>query len=395
MIRHGQEKGSLKEDEFLLKEYFKLKDIEMDDLESVKRIVQIIPDYYPAWNILKGYLKLNFGDWPDQLRLSQKAIEFNPKSYQAWHHRRCVFEVIQYHLYKKHSNFNTDDEIPFETSFDIEFHPNIELVTQKTPRKQVKFTNLIIPILAHTFYTDEKGLYIKNYGIIYEQELELTAAFLGVDERNFHCWNFRRFLVENDDLPFKMYNKDFSNYSCIHHFYNKKYTDNEIISKIFTCPYDEGLWQYYWVMEETQMFKNGVYMKIFDDKIEIKFKDKYKGTLYIKIGDKKIKVDKKVSYKNITVISKIKKEKKYILKDSNKKVLASGFLKRQDYFYDFVEELLEIEEDCNFALLTLLERTEDQAKRNKLIEKLVLADPKRKNYYKSLKYGYIISGMIE
>ena len=28
-----------------------------------------------------------------------------------------------------------------------------------------------------------------------DKEVELTSEFLGLDERNFHCWNYRRYLI--------------------------------------------------------------------------------------------------------------------------------------------------------------------------------------------------------
>ena len=115
----------------------------------------------------------------------------------------------------------------------------------------------------------------KSSSEILKQELELCKKFLKHDERNFHCWNYRGFLVsklgmsDEENLKFtkEKVMENFSNYSALHRrmrlFTKQSEVKNEeeleeilsseiemIKHSIFTEPDDQSPWLYLrWMME--------------------------------------------------------------------------------------------------------------------------------------------------
>mmetsp|Transcript_3954 Transcript_3954/g.7914 ORF Transcript_3954/g.7914 Transcript_3954/m.7914 type:complete len:454 (+) Transcript_3954:265-1626(+) len=88
---------------------------------------------------------LNSIDISQELKLTAHCLQRNPKSYSTWYHRKWSLVY-----------FITHSPITF---------------------------------------TKEKQEHIGKAKSILQSELELCAQFLQMDERNFHCWNYRRFVV--------------------------------------------------------------------------------------------------------------------------------------------------------------------------------------------------------
>lgn len=91
-----------------------------------------------------------------ELGLIAECIQKNPKSYGAWHHRRWLLE----HAFPCSRAASSSSSPSSVTA------PPSPASTQ--PRQ-------LLPTL--------------------DNELALCAQFLDLDERNFHCWNYRRWVV--------------------------------------------------------------------------------------------------------------------------------------------------------------------------------------------------------
>merc|ERR1712137_978252 len=77
------------------------------------------------------------------------------------------------------------------------------------------------PVWFHRMWVMEWGECLWQHKV----DLKLTAKMLALDDRNFHCWTYRRFVVRiasvqpTDELSFTMdkINANFSNYSAWHY----------------------------------------------------------------------------------------------------------------------------------------------------------------------------------
>ena len=94
-----------------------------------------------------------------ELELTAHCLQRNPKSYSSWYHRKWS---LVYHLTHPTttSKPTTDDEIDKNCAQDVHIKQHLD---------KMKST--------------------------LQSELELCSQFLLMDERNFHCWNYRRFVV--------------------------------------------------------------------------------------------------------------------------------------------------------------------------------------------------------
>lgn len=129
-------------------QWFKLNDqvLLMKDrpnLELIANMLQVNPDPLYLWQKRRAALsssrEISSFNLSEELTLTRKCLERNPKAYGAWFHRKwCLLQQRTLHLHPD----NQDDET-----------------------------------------------------MVLQQEMHLTERFLNLDERNFHCWNYRRFLV--------------------------------------------------------------------------------------------------------------------------------------------------------------------------------------------------------
>mmetsp|Transcript_7336 Transcript_7336/g.13680 ORF Transcript_7336/g.13680 Transcript_7336/m.13680 type:complete len:533 (-) Transcript_7336:100-1698(-) len=91
-----------------------------------------------------------------ELTLTAHCLMRNPKSYSAWYHRKWA---LVYYL-----THPTDGNVVGGPSS-----------AEEGP--------------------DAPKVHLNSMGAILQSELDLCVQFLQLDERNFHCWNYRRFVV--------------------------------------------------------------------------------------------------------------------------------------------------------------------------------------------------------
>jgi len=153
-----------------------------------------------------------------ELKLSESALRNNPKSYPSWHHRKWVIERL------------------------------IRLAPEAGTTRETL-----------------------------ERELALCVKLLDLDDRNFHCWAYRRFIVEHlgrsvdDELAYTLskIQNNFSNYSAWHyrsaHLSNDAAKNKETLDKEFelassafyTEPEDQSAWMYHrWLTSRARALEN-------------------------------------------------------------------------------------------------------------------------------------------
>lgn len=123
---------------------------------------------------------------------------------------------------------------------------------------------------------NKSGFGDKCNRLSWKNELSLCNTFLNADERNFHCWRHRFFVVKNGNLPkineleftYEKICTNFSNYSSWHYrskliedLYYQNQVDTEIFKNelslienaVFTDPNDQSAWIYEkWLLLEHQ-----------------------------------------------------------------------------------------------------------------------------------------------
>ncbi|KAG7341153.1 protein prenyltransferase alpha subunit repeat-containing protein [Nitzschia inconspicua] len=120
------------------------------------------------------------------LKLLEKALLVNPDPLNLWNHRREVLLTMM-------SNDDNDD--PSETT---KIHNDKYDKILETERGLTQAALQRNPKSYGTWFHRKWILQtIKPVVVeaILKEELALTTLFLSLDERNFHCWNYRRFVV--------------------------------------------------------------------------------------------------------------------------------------------------------------------------------------------------------
>ncbi|KAH8739972.1 Rab geranylgeranyltransferase [Cryptosporidium ryanae] len=248
---------------------------------KTEKLLKLNPEIPTFWNYRKKFIEnivinketskivdiIN-----DEFSLTESLFKVDPKSYSLWSNRVWLIELV---LNTRNIEENTGLENKNVGSVDLFQLENGYL-------KEIKDLN-------NFYFSEEFKQYLSQYNNVYlkmlANELDLCKKLLNFDDRNFHCWKHRSFVLTclkylsvkyswsdfSENLhyeEFKFLNNliqnNFSNYSAWHqrillsgnkHLFDTLDDFNREVklvhTAIFTEPNDQSIWQYYsWLMEK-------------------------------------------------------------------------------------------------------------------------------------------------
>ncbi|KAG2613678.1 geranylgeranyl transferase type-2 subunit alpha 1-like [Panicum virgatum] len=193
----------------------------------------------------------------EAIGLSFKLLEINPEAYTAWNYRKLAFQ---------HNIKELSDPEAIRSAVDDELRV-VEVALRQNPKSY------------GAWYHRKWLLNQKLAPVDSKREFGLLDKLLKVDARNFHGWNYRRFLArfmavpDEEELKYTMdkISDNFSNYSAWHNrsillsnlliqqskgFESKQkiFTEEfELVTQaLFTDPSDQSGWFYHlWLLAQT------------------------------------------------------------------------------------------------------------------------------------------------
>ncbi|AQK66082.1 Geranylgeranyl transferase type-2 subunit alpha 1 [Zea mays] len=193
----------------------------------------------------------------EAIGLSFKLLEINPEAYTAWNYRKLAFQ---------HNVKELSDPEAIKSAVDDELRV-VEVALRQNPKSY------------GAWYHRKWLLCQKLAPVDFKREFGLLDKLLKVDARNFHGWNYRRFLArfmgvsDEEELKYTMdkISDNFSNYSAWHNrsillsnlliqqskgFESKQKIFSEefelVTQALFTDPSDQSGWFYHlWLLAQT------------------------------------------------------------------------------------------------------------------------------------------------
>jgi len=187
----------------------------------------------------------------ESLELTTQILQLNAEFYTLWNYRRKIFVAWK--------ETKSIDEL--QAIFDTE----------------LKFIEQLIPQNPKSYWLWLHRVWVTSNmaKCDWSRELKLCGKMLSVDERNFHCWDYRRYvankaqatLQDEYDFTTKKIEDNFSNYSAWHQrsaiiplLYGldkikmKDVLNQEfelITNAFYTEPADQSIWFYHkWLLDE-------------------------------------------------------------------------------------------------------------------------------------------------
>ncbi|OQR78654.1 geranylgeranyl transferase type-2 subunit alpha-like [Tropilaelaps mercedesae] len=361
------------------------------------------------------------------LRVTAQVLENNPDDATLWNVRRETF------LHMKEKGDVLEDRTKDELTL-------VQQALLKNPKSYGAWW--------HRGWVNENLTASPDWS----RELQLTGLFLEKDDRNFHCWDYRRFVLERcpvpleDELKFtrERIDANFSNYSSWHyrsHLLPRLFPgDREgsiredilldeldlVLNAAFTDPQDQSAWMYHrWLLGKVEPSRNLTYIHWY----------RTEGILLVTFGqevptcDVVVKADSNIvaakwrmvggpqsayvwtyeheSLQNAsevsvgeTTLSRDKREWRCESKAQSGLLTAARSTVLQGQLEN-ARQLVEMEPDSKWPLLTtalLMNALQDPEHRNEtlaLLDTLSKVDSCRRNYYKDLKSQMTIEGHLE
>ncbi|CAL5430551.1 unnamed protein product [Camellia sinensis] len=193
--------------------------------------------------------------------VNAKLLEANPEYLTAWNYRKFAVEHILSHS-------ETDTEIDPDSIKSI--YSEELRVTESALAKNYR---------SYGARYHRKWVLSKGHSSV-DRELQLLGVFLKKDSRNFHAWNYRRFVAalkirsDEEELHFTtdLINENFSNYSSCHNcscnsvsftgekgsrIFLKGESSYLVHQALFTDPDDQSGWFYHLLLlEQTVKVEN-------------------------------------------------------------------------------------------------------------------------------------------
>ncbi|KAF7459399.1 Geranylgeranyl transferase type-2 subunit alpha [Cryptosporidium felis] len=237
-----------------------------DTLKLTEKVLKINPEVATLWSFRKDYILSIQDDCETVDSVLNKELAFTEslfadelKSYNLWSSRAWLLEFVM--------NLKEPQQTLQEVARDyLKSLPDLQSLSCSPPLKDslVKYDNIQIRLIVN--------------------ELELCKRLFQIDDRNFHCWKHRSFVLcclkriscklswegfceelQLHELQFlgEMIETNFSNYSAWYqrtllandiHFNNIEHFKKElelVHTAIYTEPNDQSIWQYYsWLIED-------------------------------------------------------------------------------------------------------------------------------------------------
>lgn len=367
-----------------------------------------------------------------QLKMTSQVLQANPDIHTLWNIRReCVLAM---------SMESPDDQ-------------------DKLWSKEVELTQQCLMSNPKSY----GAWHHRNYSLNqmscppWQQELALCDKFLSMDERNFHCWDYRQIAAKKagqtpeKELEFTMerINSNFSNYSAWHYrskllplaFPNSDskrcqpieesvhHQELDLVQNAaFTDPDDSSAWLYHtWLVGRVTETAALLYVKVEEGLLTVATsKEVSKSDVKVKVEGEEIHVEWQEGSKwrvewvadvpSQRLLEIVVNQEVVEIKPTNERsfVLGNGFTNlkfdpepseettkvlREEL--DNCEQLLELEPDSkwtNYTKAMLMKALNSRKYFNEILviyEKLKIIDPMRRNYYDDQRAKLIIENALE